>query len=150
MGGEKKGSRRRPFLPIRRSARRRHKVLETTEASSGRILPYFKLLESLRSFRIGSRAGAKSPPAPCVQAARAPSLRPRPGRHCPGLPWQTGTRGAAGGSPDVARRDGGGNGRGAGFGVGRGWRGAVGGPVGGLRPQFPRSKGARWLGVWRE
>ncbi len=57
----------------------RAQVLETTEASSGRILPFLKLLEILRSFTIGSRAGAKTPPAPCVQAARAPSLRPRPG-----------------------------------------------------------------------
>jgi len=110
----------------------RAQVLETTEASSGRILPFLKLLEILRSFTIGSRAGAKTPPAPCVQAARAPSLRPRPGRHCPAcrgrlgrvaLPaapqmWRGGTAAVAA----VAR--------GAGFGLGRGWRGAVGGPCG--------------------
>src|SRR5882762_10066704 len=108
----------------------RAQVLETTEASSGRILPFLKLLEILRSFTIGSRGGAKTPPAPCVQAARAPSLRPRPGRHCPAcrgrlgrvaLPaapqmWRGGTAAVAA----VAR--------GAGFGLGRGWRGAVGGP----------------------
>src|SRR5712672_1118640 len=64
----------------------RAQVLETTEASSGRILPFLKLLEILRSFTIGSRAGAKSPPAPCVQAARAPSLRPASGPSLPGLP----------------------------------------------------------------
>jgi hypothetical protein len=71
----------------------RAQVLETTEASSGRILPFLKLLEILRSFTIGSRAGAKTPPAPCVQAARAPSLRPAPGPSLPGLPC-----------PPVARR----------------------------------------------
>ena len=95
----------------------RAQVLETTEASSGRILPFLKLLEILRSFTIGSRAGAKTPPAPCVQAARAPSLRPRPGAVTarPAVADWDAWR-CPGGSPDVAQRDGGCGGRGA-------WRG---------------------------
>ena len=107
-------------------------MLETTEASSGRILPFLKLLEILRSFTIGSRAGAKTPPAPCVQAARAPSLRPRPGRHCPACRGRLGREALPaapqmwrGGTAAVAAVA-----RGAGLGLGRGWRGAVGGPCG--------------------